>query len=77
MAAVDRAILRVACFELLDGQTAVAVCVNEAVELAKRYGTPASWSFVNGILDAIARRRNMESGRSLKGKKEPQRGIPS
>ena len=56
MPAVDRAILRVGCFELLqDPQTPSAVVIAEAVKLAVSLSTDESGSFVNGILAAIAR----------------------
>ena len=56
MAAVDRAILRMAVCELyFHKETPPKVVINEAVELAKRYSTGASGSFVNGILDKIHR----------------------
>lgn len=56
MPIVDRAILRLATYELLEQpQTPVAVVIDEAVELAKQYSTDASGSFVNGILSHVAR----------------------
>jgi len=55
MALVDRNILRVACFELLHRpDVPPKVTLNEAVEIAKRYGSTDSSAFVNGILDRIA-----------------------
>jgi N utilization substance protein B len=54
MAAVDRNILRVAAFELVYTQTPIGVVLDEAVELARRFGSDASPAFVNGILDALA-----------------------
>ena len=55
MPVVDRNILRLAAFELLDCRDVPAsVSINEAVELAKRYGDKDSRAFVNGILDRIA-----------------------
>ncbi|MGD9418870.1 MAG: transcription antitermination factor NusB [Verrucomicrobiota bacterium JB025] len=53
---VDRAILRLGSFELLHTNTPPKVVLNEAIELAKRYGTTDSRRFVNGILDQIATR---------------------
>ncbi len=54
MAAVDRAVLRLAVCELhYLSETPPKVVINEAVEMAKRYSTAASGSFVNGILDKI------------------------
>ncbi|NND14501.1 MAG: transcription antitermination factor NusB [Acidimicrobiia bacterium] len=56
MAAVDASILRLAVFELTSRpETPTGVVINEAVELAKRYSTEQSGSFVNGVLAAIAR----------------------
>jgi N utilization substance protein B len=55
MAAVDRNILRLGAFELMHSDTPPAVVLNEAVELAHRFGSDASPAFVNGILDAVAR----------------------
>ena len=54
MAAVDRNILRVAAFELIHTPTPIGVVLDEAVELARRFGSDASPAFVNGILDALA-----------------------
>ncbi len=53
MNATDRNILRLAIAELLIGETPMPVVINEAIELAKQFGTKDSPAFVNGILDAI------------------------
>ena len=56
MAYVDRNIMRLTAYELLYyADIPVKVAINEAVELAKRYGEPDSSKFVNGILDRIAK----------------------
>ncbi len=56
MACVDRNILRLATYEILHADDIpVKVAINEAVELAKRYGEADSSKFVNGILDRIAK----------------------
>ena len=56
MPVVDRNILRMAVFELMECQDIPAtVSINEAVELAKKFGTSDSRGFVNGIVDRIAR----------------------
>jgi len=52
-AAVDRAILRLAHFEMTSGKTSPKIVVNEAVELAKRYSTERSPSFINALLDKV------------------------
>jgi transcription antitermination factor NusB len=51
---VDRAILRLGTYELLHAGTPPKVAINEAIELAKRFGTTDSRRFVNGVLDKIA-----------------------
>lgn len=54
MAVIDRNILRLGAYELIvDHDVPPTVVINEAVELAKRYGAPESGKFVNGILDSI------------------------
>ena len=53
MAATDRAVLRIAAFELLHTDTPGPVVVDEAIKLARRYGSQDSPTFVAGILGAI------------------------
>jgi transcription antitermination protein NusB len=57
MAVLDRSVLRLGVFELI-GREAVptAVILNEAVEMANRFGTDDSGKFVNGVLAAVARK---------------------
>jgi len=53
---VDRNILRLGCFELIHLEDIPPkVTINEAIELAKKYGDLESAKFVNGILDSIAK----------------------
>jgi transcription antitermination protein NusB len=55
LAAIDRNVLRLALYELLyHPETPVRAVVNEAVELAKAYGSDGSRRFVNGVLGAIS-----------------------
>jgi N utilization substance protein B len=57
IAPVDRTILRLGAYELVaETETPSAVILDEAVELAKRFGEADSPAFVNGVLDAIRRR---------------------
>lgn len=57
LAATDRAALRVAVAELMARPgTPARVVLDEAVEIARRYGSEESGGFVNGVLDAVARR---------------------
>lgn len=53
---VDRAILRLAYYEMASGRTPVKVAINEAIELAKQYCAEHSPSFINGVLDKMAKR---------------------
>ena len=54
IAPIDRSILRIGAYELMhEPQTSGLVVIDEAIELAKRFGEEDSWSFVNGVLDAI------------------------
>jgi transcription antitermination protein NusB len=56
MAATDRNVLRLGAYELLYTETPGRAAINEAVELAKRYGSANSAPFVNGILDKFLNR---------------------
>lgn len=62
MAIVDRNILRIAVYEItVDGQTPVKVAINEAVELAKLFGSDSSRRFVNGVLGTLVSNRGLIS----------------
>ncbi|OGX38522.1 MAG: transcription antitermination factor NusB [Omnitrophica WOR_2 bacterium RIFCSPHIGHO2_02_FULL_68_15] len=63
MAVIDRNVLRLAAYELVvDHDVPPTVVINEAVELAKRYGAPESGKFVNGILDSIRKAYALAAG---------------
>jgi len=53
MAATDRNVLRLGAYELLHTDTPPRVAIDEAIELARRYGSADSGRFVNGILDRL------------------------
>jgi transcription antitermination protein NusB len=57
MAATDRAVLRIGTYEMVFAGLPPAVAIDEAIELARRFGTAQSAQFVNGILDAIVKAR--------------------
>lgn len=57
MAATDRNVLRLGAYEILYTETPDRVAINEAVELAKRFGAKQSAQFVNGILDRFLKER--------------------
>ena len=62
MPVVDRNILRLALFELLhEPSTPRPVIIDEALEIAKRFSTPKSSQFINGILDGVLKARPPES----------------
>ena len=64
MATVDRNVLRLGAFELLfTPETPPAAVMNEAIELARRYGSKDSPGFVNGVLDRV---RNKRAGDEVK-----------
>jgi N utilization substance protein B len=60
MAATDRNVLRLGAYEILYTDTPDRAAVNEAVELAKRFGSAQSAQFVNGILDKFIHRDKPE-----------------
>ena len=54
LSAVDRNVLRLAIYEMrYRSDVPTAVCINEAIEISKRFGTEDSGRFVNGVLDKI------------------------
>lgn len=59
VAIIDRNILRIALWELaVNTKTPLKVAINEAVELAKTYGSDSAPRFVNGVLGSLAKREN-------------------
>lgn len=62
MAVVDRNIIRMSVYEFLhEPSTPKLVIIDEAIEIAKRYGNEKSPQFINGILDGILKRYNLAS----------------
>jgi len=57
MAATDRNVLRLGAYEIIYAETPDRAAINEAVELAKRFGSANSAPFVNGILDRVLHRK--------------------
>jgi N utilization substance protein B len=60
MAATDRNVLRLGAYEILYSDTPQRAAINEAVELAKRFGSAQSAAFVNGILDRFVSDRRSD-----------------
>ena len=59
MAPLERSILRLAVWEILEADVPAAVAIDEAVSLAKRYASPEAGSLVNGVLGGVARRQGV------------------
>jgi len=60
MPAVDRNIMRIAAFEMLEmADIPSSVSINEAVDIGKKYGTRDSGAFINGVLDRIRTQENL------------------
>lgn len=61
MAVVDRNIIRMSVYEFLhESDTPKLVIIDEAVEIAKKFGTQKSSQFINGVLDGILKRYNLQ-----------------
>jgi len=62
MAVVDRNIIRMSIYEFLfENDTPKLVIIDEAIEIAKKFGTQKSSQFINGILDGILKKHNLAS----------------
>ena len=67
MAVIDRNVLRMAAYEILYRMDIPpSVTINEAIELAKKFGTDESGAFVNGILDSVARMAGKVDAKNLR-----------
>lgn len=56
---IDISILKLAIYEIIYAEVPYKVAINEAIELAKKYGDDSSKSFVNGILASIVKQKNI------------------
>jgi N utilization substance protein B len=75
MAAVDRNVLRLGIYELTRTDTPVSVILDEAIQLARRFGGDSSPSFVNGVLDAVAKQIGTPAEPDAEDSREPGRGA--
>jgi len=75
MAAVDRNVLRLGIYELTRTDTPVSVILDEAIQLARRFGGDSSPSFVNGVLDAVAKQIGTPAEPDAEDSREPGRGV--
>jgi N utilization substance protein B len=65
---IDRNLIRIALWEFaVNGETPIKVAINEAIELAKKFGSDSTPRFVNGVLGSLAAREN-EIKQSMKAK---------
>ncbi len=62
MSAVDRNILRLAVYELLEKKTPPPVVIDEALEIARRFSGEESVQFINGVLDAVRKALDQQAG---------------
>ncbi len=74
ISAVDRNVMRVATVELLGRKVPVKVILNEAIEIAREYGSADSPRFVNGVLDTVSKARRHEG---TEAGREEERGSVS
>nr|MDA3814453.1 transcription antitermination factor NusB [Candidatus Cloacimonadota bacterium] len=58
IAKLDVSVMRVAVYELIYTETAPAIIMNEAIEIAKKYCSESSGKFINGVLNAISKDQN-------------------
>jgi N utilization substance protein B len=74
----DRNVLRMATYELLfdPAPQPLEVVINEAIELARRFGSADSPAFVNGVLDRVAKTRNADRGKPSAGATPPAGAPP-
>lgn len=78
MAVVDRAVLRMATYELLsEADTPGPVVIDEAIEIAKKFGGAESGAFVNGIMDALHRRIQNGQIRPWSGEHDDRTSAPT
>lgn len=71
MGLIDRNILRLAVYEMLEEKTLVpAIVINEAVDIARRFSGDDSAVFVNGVLDAVRKARFSDGGEKSKAGKD-------
>jgi len=70
MAAVDRNVLRLGIYELTRTDTPVSVILDEAIQLARRFGGESSPGFVNGVLDAVAKQVREQTEQDLEPDEE-------
>jgi N utilization substance protein B len=67
MAVIDRNVLRMAVYEILyRSDIPPSVTINEAIELAKKFGSDESGAFVNGVLDSVARMAGKVDAKDLR-----------
>lgn len=76
-AAVDRALIRLGCHELALAKAPAELTINAMIELAKRYSTDRSGSFVNAVLDRVAHDLGRLGSGSTQGRGQARAGLPA
>jgi N utilization substance protein B len=77
LSTTDRNVLRLATFEMLKFDTPPKVAINEAIELARRFGSKESASFVNGVLDRLYQDRRSPRPQEVAGSIQAKPDTPS
>lgn len=66
---IDKCILRLGVYEILKGEIDAPVAINEAIEIAKILGAERTGGFVNGVLDAVSKGKNVNAKKVVNDKK--------
>ena len=77
IAAIDRNVLRIGLYELEQGEVPPKVAINEAVELAKAFGSDNSSKFINGVLGTAFKNLGLDNSDSSKGEHDKQASTTS
>ncbi len=76
LAAIDRNIMRFASYEIIyRADIPYAVTINEAVDIARRFSTEDSYSFINGVLDKIAHQKYDKAATGKRADKKPDKMV--
>ena len=71
MAVTDRNVMRLGAYEILYSETPDRVAINEAINLARRYGSNNSFQFVNGVLDRLMKSDQQEAAKTAEPVEQP------
>ena len=74
---IDKCILRLGVYEILKGEIDAPVAINEAIEIAKILGAERTGGFVNGVLDAVSKGKNVNAKKVVNDKKATNPANPA